>query len=75
MKASPLWHSTCNEKLLFVFCFLQLLDWINKTLPWLQDRNSDGNLNDMQVKGLLLFFWVTLGVEIKPTNWVVVQGT
>ncbi|XP_015766072.1 PREDICTED: alpha-actinin, sarcomeric-like [Acropora digitifera] len=27
-----------------------LLDWINKTLPWLQDRNSDGNLNDMQNK-------------------------
>lgn len=27
-----------------------LLDWINKTLPWLKDRNSDGTLDDMQKK-------------------------
>ncbi|XP_073248143.1 alpha-actinin-1-like [Porites lutea] len=27
-----------------------LLDWINKTMPWLQNRNSDGTLNDMQKK-------------------------
>ncbi|XP_027038747.1 alpha-actinin-like [Pocillopora damicornis] len=27
-----------------------LLDWINKTLPWLKDRSSDGTLGDMQKK-------------------------
>ncbi|KAL9953111.1 hypothetical protein ACROYT_G040471 [Oculina patagonica] len=27
-----------------------LLDWINKTLPWLNNRESDGSLDDMQKK-------------------------
>lgn len=27
-----------------------LLDWISKMLPWLQDRDSDGTLNDIQNK-------------------------
>ena len=33
-----------------IYCdFFQLLDWINKTLPWLEDRKSEGTLDDMQV--------------------------
>lgn len=33
-----------------VLICVQLLDWINKTLPWLNNRESDGTLDDMQVQ-------------------------
>jgi len=53
--------------IIFIFDKIQqLLDWINKKLPQLEDRSTDGTLKDMQVRAVektvlfMLHFSITL---------------